>query len=77
MSIRSNFNFEAFLDGLTGAGLFAKLRWPGAPTHLFDPVEHSDEEIAAIAASLLKRPAEAQGRPSQNEPHVTASRQGS
>jgi hypothetical protein len=54
MSIRSNFNFEAFLDGLTGAGLIGKLRWPGAPTHLFDPVEHSDEEIAAVAASLLK-----------------------
>ncbi len=53
MSIRSNFNFEAFLDGLTGAGLLGKLRWPGAPTHMIDPIEHSDEEIAAVAASLL------------------------
>lgn len=27
-------NLQAFLDGLTGAGLFGKLRWPGAPTEL-------------------------------------------
>jgi hypothetical protein len=27
---------EAFLDGVTGAGLFGKLRWPGAPTELID-----------------------------------------
>ena len=27
---------EAFLDGITGAGLFGKLRWPGAPTEMID-----------------------------------------
>jgi hypothetical protein len=27
---------EAFLDGATGAGLFGKLRRPGAPTELID-----------------------------------------
>jgi hypothetical protein len=27
---------EAFLDGVTGAGLFGKLRRPGAPTELID-----------------------------------------
>lgn len=27
---------DAFLDGFTGAGLFAKLRWPGAPTEFID-----------------------------------------
>jgi hypothetical protein len=32
----SNSIFEAFLDGVTGAGLFGKLRWPGAPTELID-----------------------------------------
>lgn len=33
----------AFLDGLTGAGLFRKLNYPGAPTHVIDP--RSVEEI--------------------------------
>lgn len=74
MSIRSNFNFEAFLDGLTGAGLIGKLRWPGAPTHMIDPVEHTPEEIAA-AASLLQRPVRKEGRSSHNEPQVAATRQ--
>jgi hypothetical protein len=77
MSIRSNFNFEAFLDGLTGAGLLGKLRWPGAPTHMIDPVEHSPEEVAAAAAILLHRPIPKEGRSSQNEPQVAATRQSS
>jgi hypothetical protein len=36
---------EAFLDGATGAGLFGKLRWPGAPTELID--SRSVEEFLA------------------------------
>ena len=27
---------DALLDGATAAGLFGKLRWPGAPTELID-----------------------------------------
>jgi hypothetical protein len=34
---------RAFLDGFTGAGLFRRLDYPGAPTHLIDP--RSVEEI--------------------------------
>jgi hypothetical protein len=56
MRRRSRFNFEAFLDGLTGAGLFAKLRWPGAPKYFVDPAEHSMGEIAGAAALLLQPP---------------------
>jgi hypothetical protein len=41
-----NLNYiEAFLDGVTGAGLFGKLRWPGAPTELID--SRSVEEFLA------------------------------
>jgi hypothetical protein len=36
---------RAFLDGFTGAGLFRRLDYPGAPTHLIDP--RSVEEILA------------------------------
>ena len=32
----SNFILDAFLDGCTCAGLFGKLRRPGAPTELID-----------------------------------------
>ena len=53
MTSQSGFNFEAFLDGLTGAGLFARLRWPGAPKYVVDPQEHSGGEIAAAASLLL------------------------
>ena len=27
---------EAFLDGVTGAGLFGRLSWPGSPTEFID-----------------------------------------
>jgi hypothetical protein len=37
--------FEAFLDGVTGAGLFGKLSWPGAPTEIID--SRSVEEFLA------------------------------
>ncbi len=36
---------DAMLDGLSGAGLFGRLRRPGAPTHLVDP--RSLEELKA------------------------------
>jgi hypothetical protein len=36
---------DAFLDGATGAGLFGRLRWPGAPTELID--SRSVEEFVA------------------------------
>ena len=36
MADRSNIFFKAFLDGFTGAGLFRRLRLPGAPTELID-----------------------------------------
>jgi hypothetical protein len=32
----SRFVLDAFLDGCTGAGLFGKLRRPGAPTEIID-----------------------------------------
>ena len=40
---------DAFLDGVTGAGLFAKLNWPGAPTELIDS-RTPDEFHAAESA---------------------------
>jgi hypothetical protein len=36
---------DALLDGMSGAGLFGRLRRPGAPTHLVDP--RSLEELRA------------------------------
>jgi len=37
--------FRAFLQGFTGAGLFRKLSYPGAPTEMID--SRSMEEIRA------------------------------
>ncbi len=47
---------EAFLDGVTGAALFGKLRRPGAPTVLWveDGSTPSDEEVAAVVNRLLE-----------------------
>jgi hypothetical protein len=36
MTKRSSIFFTAFLDGFTGAGLFRRLRLPGAPSELID-----------------------------------------
>ena len=36
---------DAMLDGMSGAGLFGRLRRPGAPTRLLDP--RSVEEVKA------------------------------
>jgi hypothetical protein len=41
---------EAFLDGVTGAGLFGKLNWPGAPNKLVD--SRTPEEFDAKQAAL-------------------------
>jgi hypothetical protein len=45
MNQRTRNIVRALLDGLTGAGLFRRLRYPGAPTHMIDP--RSVEEILA------------------------------
>ena len=37
MSRRFEIAFESFMDGLTGAGIFGRLRHPGAPSSLIDP----------------------------------------
>jgi hypothetical protein len=41
----------ALLHGLTGAGLFRRLNYPGAPENAFDP--RSLEEILANASSII------------------------
>lgn len=45
MSFRSVNTVRAFLQGFTGAGLFRKLSYPGAPTEFVD--SRSMEEIRA------------------------------
>src|SRR5260370_8137403 len=42
---KTRIGLEAFLDGFTGAGLFGRLRQPGAPTEIFD--SRSVEEYLA------------------------------
>lgn len=42
MNRQRNNLFDAFLDGFTGAGLFARLRWPGAPTEVIDTRDVDD-----------------------------------
>lgn len=49
MSSDSHFRLDAFLDGVTGAGLFGWLRQPGAPTELID----SSEQSPGIAATTV------------------------
>ena len=46
---------DAFLDGVTGAGLFARLRWPGAPTELIDSRSPTQFDAASRAAALANR----------------------
>jgi len=41
--------FEAFLDGVTGTGLFGKRNWPGAPTEFID--SRTPEEFDAKQAA--------------------------
>jgi hypothetical protein len=49
---------DAFLDGVTGAGLFGKLNWPGAPTELVDTRKSSDfgPKLAAKELRISQRP---------------------
>jgi hypothetical protein len=42
--------FEAFLDGVTAAGLFRKLNWPGARTELID--SRTPEQFNAKEAAI-------------------------
>ena len=50
-------NLQAFLDGLTGAGFFGRLRWPGAPTELIDSRgELSRAEVDALMPSAYNLP---------------------
>lgn len=45
--------FEAFLDGITAAGIFRKLNWPGAPTELID--SRTPEQFNANEAAITLR----------------------
>lgn len=45
MKEQTRYLLSAFLDGFTGAGLFRKLYYPGAPEHFIDP--RPVEEIIA------------------------------
>jgi hypothetical protein len=59
-------NFMAFMQGMTGAGLFGKLRRPGAPTEFIDSrtvdeyLESGEFEstLARYRAHLRDQPAE-------------------
>ena len=50
---------DSFLDGFTGAGLFGRLRRPGAPTEFVDSrsvQEIPDKETAIDATSTIRGP---------------------
>jgi hypothetical protein len=46
---------EAFLDGFTGAGLFGKLRRPGAPTEYVDPRGIAELQASGEFDAMLRR----------------------
>jgi hypothetical protein len=46
---------EPFLDGLTSAGLFGKLRWPGAPTEFIDSRSVAEFDAHQAAMESLAR----------------------
>jgi hypothetical protein len=48
-----SFNVDAFLDGLTGAGLFGRLRPPNAPNRLFAEGATVDEMPLAVRARVV------------------------
>ncbi len=49
---------SAFLDGFSGAGLYRRLRQPGAATQVFaDPVEEECEVVCSEQTSNGKRTA--------------------
>jgi hypothetical protein len=45
--------FESFLDGLTGAGFFGKLRRPGAPTDLIGEIPEIEMNRQVQAAKSI------------------------
>ena len=46
---------DAMLDGLSGAGLFGRLRRPGAPTHLVDPRSLEDLKASGEYDATVSR----------------------
>ena len=44
--------FTSFLDGFALAGLFTRLRRPGAPTHAFAPSKSKDKMVIVIDDDL-------------------------
>jgi len=61
---------DSFLDGITGAGLFGKLRLPGAPTVLVD-MRSPDEAYLRVDAAKPQRGSDSVGTASIGMPtHV-------
>jgi hypothetical protein len=48
-------NLQAFLDGATGAGLFGKRSWPGAPTEFIDSRSPTEFDAAHEAQRFAYR----------------------
>ena len=46
--------WDAFFDGISGAGLFSKLRRPGAPTCLVDTRSVEEVKASGEFARMLK-----------------------
>ncbi|MGH9607615.1 MAG: hypothetical protein ACRD3N_18135 [Terracidiphilus sp.] len=44
---------DSFLDGITGAGIFGKLRRPGAPTVLVDTRPAEGKEVWSMARHCM------------------------
>ena len=44
--------FTSFLDGFALAGLFTRLRRPGAPTHAFAPSKHKEKMVIVLDDDL-------------------------
>jgi len=55
MSNLGNILIDAFLDGFSGAGLFGKLRRPGAPTELVDSRSLEEFKASGEFDALLRR----------------------
>jgi len=68
MSSESRFRLDAFLDGVTGAGLFGWLRRPGAPTEFIDSGEQQVagqyQALAPLALPVVAPLAPVRPRPS-------------
>ena len=53
-------NLQAFMDGVTGAGLFGKRSWPGAPTEMIDSRTRAEFNARLAARKFLHRNAATQ-----------------